>query len=77
MPESPPRGTPVPIPHRTGGGPARVGPVVTVPESHRIVGRFKSPDPWQPASLGVAVTLPEWTMNAAASALALNTAHTP
>ena len=58
--------------------PFSFGPVVTVPEPHRIAVRFKSPDILQPATLGLAVTLPEWTMNAAASALALvlNTAHT-
>ncbi len=58
--------------------PFTFGPVVTVPEPHRIAVHFKSPDPLQPATLGLAVTVPEWTMNAAASALALvlNTAHT-
>ena len=58
--------------------PFTFGPVVPVPEPHRITVRFKPPDTLQPATLGLAVTLPEWTMNAAASALALvlNTAHT-
>ena len=52
--------------------------MITIPEPHRITGRFKSPDTLKPAALGLAVTLPEWTMNAAAAALALvlNTAHT-
>lgn len=58
--------------------PFTFGPVVTVPEPHRISVRFKAPDALKPATLGLAVTLPEWTMNAAASALALvlNAAHT-
>ncbi len=58
--------------------PFTFGPVVTVPEPHRIAVRLKSPDTLKPATLGLAVTLPEWTMNAAASVLApvLNTAHT-
>ncbi len=56
------------------------GPVVTVPELHRIAVPAKVFDTdcaLTPAPLGLEVTLPEWTMTAAASALALvlNTVH--
>ncbi len=46
------------------------GPVVTVPDRHRIQVQVPAEAPLAPASRGMAVTLPEWTASAAAWALA-------
>ena len=54
-------------------GPFEVGPVVTVPDSHRIQVPAETPfvGGLEAARLGLAVTLPEWSASAAGWVLAL------